>query len=200
MTPQAVVFDIGNVLLDFDYRKTAARIERQCEVPAAELHKIITSPSLFNEFESGRITGAQYFERIQKLSGYCGTQEEFAEPFGDIFTEIPEMISFNENLRVRGIPTYILSNTNEFSIAWIRKRYPFFANFTDYIFSHEHNCMKPGAHIYEVVEEKSGLRGPALFYMDDREENIAAAIARGWQAVVHTTPGRTLEIARNLGL
>ena len=200
MTPKAVVFDIGNVLLDFDYRKTAARIESSCKVPAAELFKIITSPSLFNEFESGRMSGAQYFEQIQKLSGYCGAQHEFAEPFGDIFTEVPEMIAFNESLQARGIPTYILSNTNEFSIAWIRKRYPFFANFTDYIFSHEHACMKPGARIYEVVEEKSGFRGPDLFYMDDREENIAAAVARGWQAVVHTDRARTLEIARKLGL
>ena len=200
MTPKAVVFDIGNVLLDFDYRKTAASIQSRCKVPSADLYKIITGPNLFNDFESGRITGAHYFAQIQKLSGYCGSQAEFTEPFGDIFTEVPEMIAFNERLRARGIPTYILSNTNEFSIAWIRKRYPFFANFTDYIFSHEHNCMKPGARIYEVVEEKSGLRGPALFYMDDREENIAAAVARGWQAVHHTTPARTLEIAEKLGL
>jgi glucose-1-phosphatase len=200
MTPKAVVFDIGNVLLDFDYRKTASRIEPRCKIPAAEIHKIITSPNLFNDLESGRITAAQYFEQIQKLSGYCGAQEEFAEPFGDIFTEVPEMIAFNQRLRARGIPTYILSNTNEFSIAWIRKRYPWFANFTGYIFSHEHNCMKPGAHIYEVVEQKSGHRGPALFYMDDREENIAAAVARAWQAVHHTGAARTLEIARALDL
>ena len=53
-----LLFDIGNVLLDFDYRKTATRIESQCKVPAGELYKIITSPSLFNEFESGRMTGA----------------------------------------------------------------------------------------------------------------------------------------------
>jgi len=200
MTPKAVVFDIGNVLLDFDYRKTAARIESRCKLPAAEIYKLITSPNAFNDFESGRVTGEKFFSDFQKLSGFSGAQAEFAEPFGDIFTEVPEMIAFNERLRARGIPTYILSNTNEFSIAWIRKRYPFFANFNDYIFSHEHNCMKPGAHIYEVVEEKSGLRGPDLFYMDDREENIAAAVARGWQAVVHTTPARTLEIARSLGL
>ena len=200
MSPKAVVFDIGNVLLDFDYRHTARRIESRCNLSADELHRLITSPNLFNDFESGQTTGEKFFAHFQKLSCFRGAREEFAEAFGDIFTEVPEMIAFNERLRARGIPTYILSNTNEFSIAWIRKRYPFFANFTDYIFSHEHHCMKPGARIYEVVEERSGLRGPNLFYMDDREENIAAAAARGWQAVHHTNPARTLDVARNLGL
>jgi FMN phosphatase YigB (HAD superfamily) len=200
MTPKAVVFDIGNVLLDFDYGRTARAIEKSCKLSAPELHKHLAKSPLFDAFESGQINGEKFFSEFQKISCFSGPIDEFAERFGDIFTENPEMIAFNENLRAREIPTYILSNTNEFSIRWIRKRYPFFANFSGYIFSHEHGCMKPGAHIYEVVEEMSGLRGPALFYMDDREENIAAAQVRGWQAVHHTAPGRTLEIARKLGL
>jgi glucose-1-phosphatase len=200
MTPKAVVFDIGKVLLDFDYRKTADRIARFCKPAADELHNLIIGPGLFVDFETGLIKGDSFFNQFQALSSYCGSRGEFEEAFGDVFTEIPEMIAFNERLRARGIPTYILSNTNELSISWIRKTYPFFANFTGYIFSHEHKCMKPGAHIYEVVEEMSGFGGADLFYMDDKEENVAAAVARGWQAVVHTAPARTLEIARNLGL
>jgi FMN phosphatase YigB (HAD superfamily) len=200
MTPKAVVFDIGNVLLDFDYRKTARRIEHLCDLKADELYNTIIGPGLFVDFESGRIDAQKFFTDFQSLSSYRGGQEEFAEAFGDIFSEVPEMIVFNERLRARNIPTYILSNTNELSIAWIRKRYPFFANFNGYIFSHKQECMKPCARIYEVVEERSGLRGPDLFYMDDKEENVAAAIARGWQAVHHVSPAQSLEIARNLGL
>jgi 2-haloacid dehalogenase len=60
--------------------------------------------------------------------------------------------------------------------------------------------MKPQTRIYELVEELAGLRGPDLFYVDDREENIQTAVARGWQAVHHTNPAHTLEIARGLGL
>jgi FMN phosphatase YigB (HAD superfamily) len=60
--------------------------------------------------------------------------------------------------------------------------------------------MKPATCIYEVVEEISGLRGPDLFYIDDREENIHAAAARSWQAVHHINPAHTLEIARGVGL
>jgi glucose-1-phosphatase len=200
MTPKAVVFDIGNVLLDFDYRKTAAAIQHRCNLPPDELHSAIANSPLFIQFESGEIDGAKFFEAFQRVACFKGNMEEFAGPFGDIFTEVPEMIAFNERLRARAVPTYILSNTNEFSIRWIRKRYPFFANFTDYVFSHEVRCMKPGAHIYEVVEEKSGFKGADLFYMDDKEENVAAAVARGWQAVHHVKPAQTFEIARNLGL
>jgi HAD superfamily hydrolase (TIGR01509 family) len=60
--------------------------------------------------------------------------------------------------------------------------------------------MKPQTRIYELVEEMAGLRGEDLFYIDDRDENIHAAVARGWQAVHHVKPAQTLEIARGVGL
>jgi FMN phosphatase YigB (HAD superfamily) len=198
--PKAIVFDLGNVLLDFDYGKTVQRIKEKCKMTERELRKVFSASPLFDRFEHGHMNPGQYFAEIQRLTCYDGTFEEFAEFFGDIFTEAPEILSWNERLRAAKIPRYILSNTNDLSIRFIRKRFPFFNQFDGYILSYEHRVMKPATRIYELVEEKAGLRGPDLFYIDDREENIHAALARGWQAVHHVNSAQTVEIARSVGL
>jgi FMN phosphatase YigB (HAD superfamily) len=198
--PKAVVFDLGNVLLDFDYGKTVQRIKDKCRMSEAELRKVFSASPLFNRFEHGHIDPQEYFAEIQRLTCYTGSFEEFAEFFGDIFTEAPLILTWNEKLRAAKIPRYILSNTNDLSIRFIRKRFPFFNQFEGYVFSHEHCVMKPATRIYEIIEEMTGLRGPDLFYIDDRQENIQAALARGWQAVHHVDPAKTLEIARGVGL
>lgn len=199
-TPKAVVFDLGNVLLDFDYAKTVTAIKSKCQMSEEELQKVFSASPLFNRFEHGHIDPGEYFAEIQRLTCYSGGFDEFAEYFGDIFTEATGMLAWNERLRGEKIPRYILSNTNDLSIRFIRKRFPFFNEFDGYVLSYEHRVMKPQTRIYELVEETTGLRGSELFYVDDREENIHAAVARGWQAVHHVSPSHTLEIARGVGL
>jgi HAD superfamily hydrolase (TIGR01509 family) len=198
--PKAVVFDLGNVLLDFDYGKTVQRIKDKCKMSEPELRKVFSASPLFDKFEHGQMTPDEYFAEIQRITCYSGSFHDFAEFFGDIFTEAPVMLAWNEELRRKKIPRYILSNTNDLSIRFIKKRFPFFNQFDGYVFSHEHRVMKPATRIYEVVEEISKLRGPDLFYIDDRQENIHAAAARGWQAIHHVNPAHTLEIARGVGL
>jgi len=82
----------------------------------------------------------------------------------------------------------------------IRNTFPFFTHFDGYIYSYQHKSMKPEAKLYEVVEQTSGRKGQSILYFDDREENIAAGAARGWQAWVHTTPAQSLAFAASLGL
>jgi FMN phosphatase YigB (HAD superfamily) len=202
--PKAVVFDLGNVLLDFDYSHTVQKIRNHCRLlknkADMDLLKLIGGSDLFQKFEGGLINPDEFFAAVVKETGYEGTLAEFGECFGDIFTEAPLMVSWNEELRARKIPRYILSNTNDLSIRFIKKRFPFFNEFDGYVLSYEHRVMKPAARIYELVEELAGARGPDLFYIDDREENIHGAVARGWQAIHHVNPAHTLEIARGIGL
>jgi HAD superfamily hydrolase (TIGR01509 family) len=51
--------------------------------------------------------------------------------------------------------------------------------------------MKPEAKIYEVLEKLAGRRGADIVYLDDRPENVAAGVARGWRTVLHETPEKT---------
>ncbi len=58
------------------------------------------------------------------------------------------MIALHAELRGRGVPTYIFSNTNDLAIEHIRRNFPFFKNFVGYIYSYEIGAMKPDARIY----------------------------------------------------
>jgi len=146
------------------------------------------------------MTNEEFFAEVSSLTGYTGELEEFANIFGDIFSAIHPMIDLHGQLRARGVPTFIFSNTNELAVRHIRANYAFFAHFTDYIYSHEAGAMKPDHRIYEVVERRSGRKGAELLYLDDRKENVDAGAARGWQVVHHQTPEQTIAAVRAAGL
>ena len=96
-------------------------------------------------------------------------------------------------LKKTKLPTYIFSNTNDLAVEHIRNRFPFFSDFDGYVLSYEHGAMKPSAKLYEIVERMSGRRGGEILYIDDRPENVAAGVARGWQGILHESPERPRE-------
>jgi HAD superfamily hydrolase (TIGR01509 family) len=185
------IFDLGKVLVDFDYsiaeRKIAARSSRAPE----ELHAFLGSSPLLVDYESGRLTREKFYEAVRDAIGFRGDLAEFSGYFADIFAEMAGTIALHAELRQRGFKTYIFSNTNDLAIEHVRRNFPFFKNFDGYIYSYEVGAMKPDAPIYEAMEKMCGRRGADLIYMDDRAENIAAGAARGWQTIFHESPEKT---------
>lgn len=190
--PKAVVFDLGKVLLDFDYRIAARTLAPKSRFDAEEFKRVVDQSPLLHRYESAEIGTAEFFTEVGRLTGFHGTLAEFRAAFGDIFSEIPAMISLQRELREQGVPTFIFSNTNEIAVGHIRERFPFFAHFTGYVYSHEVGCMKPAAKIYGAIEAITGLTGADLLYLDDRAENIEAGAARGWQTILHHDPAVTV--------
>lgn len=198
--PEVVVFDLGKVLVDFDYSIAARRIAgRSGRSPAAVQHFIDHSPLLFR-YETGLMTREEFYREVCAATGFPGDIDEFAAFFADIFSPMPEMIELHARLRRAGVPTFIFSNTNDLAIAHIRRNFPFFARFDGYVLSYEHGAMKPQAKLYEVVEEMTGRNGGRILYLDDRPENAEAGVARGWQVIQHADPEASIARVRELGL
>ena len=198
--PKAVVFDLGKVLVDFDYRIAAERIAARSEVTPHQLWGFLDQSPLLHRYETGLITTQQIFDEVQAFTRFQGDLEEFGRLFGDIFTPVPRMIELHAAVRAKGLPTCIFSNTNELAVAQIRRAFSFFANFDGYVYSYEHGVMKPQPRLYEVVEETLGGRGAEILYLDDRPENVRAGAARGWQTVLHETPELSWAAVRRAGL
>ena len=186
-----VAFDLGKVLVDFDYHIAVSRIAARSKLPPDGIKTFLGQSHAIIDYECGRLTREQFYEQARKATGFRGTMEEFGEFFADIFTAIPPMIEIHDGLRRRGIPTYIFSNTNDLAVEHIRQKFPFFRNFDGYIYSYEVGVMKPEAKIYEVLEKLAGRRGADVVYLDDRPENVAAGAARGWRTILHETPEKT---------
>jgi len=198
--PKTIVFDLGKVLLDFDYSIAARRIAAKARFEG-DISQFFTAHSeLLVRYETGLISSFEFYKSICRVTGFSGSFEEFGGYFGDIFTEISPMVNFQSKLRRSGFPTFIFSNTNELAVDHIRRAFPFFENFDGFIFSYEHHSMKPAPKIYEVVEGQTGRTGSEILYLDDRLENIDAGRARGWQVLLQESPEQSLAQAATLGL
>lgn len=200
MKPDIVVFDLGKVLVDFDYSIAGRRIAALSKLSAVEVQQFLDQAPLLHRYETGLMTRQEFFEAVRDHTGFRGNVVEFGQLFADIFTEIPAMIDLHAALRRRGIPTYIFSNTNDLAIEHIRRAFPFFAGFDGYVLSYEVGAMKPTAKIYEALEKMSGKRGAEIVYLDDRQENIEAGVARGWQTILQTEPAKSRAALEKLGL
>jgi FMN phosphatase YigB (HAD superfamily) len=197
---KAVIFDLGKVLVDFDYLVAARRLAARSRMSAEGLMATLMACPAFMEFERGRVTRQGLFEEVRKATGFGGDLEEFGRFFSDIFVEIKPMVALQAELRRRGFPTYVFSNTNDLAVEHIRRAFPFFANFDGYVFSYEHGVLKPEAGLYEVLERQAGRRAGELLYLDDRPENTQAGAARGWQVILHESPEKSREAVRRAGL
>lgn len=197
--PPVIVFDLGKVLLDFDYGLAARRLAAESDRSPAEVQMLIDQSPLLHQFELGQMTDQQFFDELQKRTGFRGDFSKFRPLFADIFVSIDTMVELHDKLR-REHPTFILSNTNSLAVDHIQARFEFFRRFTGYIYSYEHGAMKPDARLYQIVEQQAGARGEDILFLDDRAENIEAAARRGWKTILHQAPARTIEAMRELGI
>jgi FMN phosphatase YigB (HAD superfamily) len=191
MNSPVVVFDLGKVLVDFDYSIAARKVAARSTKSLTDLAFLLSSSTLIVQYECGQVTRQQFFEQIRAAVGFQGDLAEFGGYFANIFTEIPQMVALNTELRGRGFKTYIFSNTNDLAIEHVERNFPFFKNFDGYIYSCEVGAMKPDARIYVAMEELCGQKGAGIIYLDDRPENIEAGLARGWKGFIHETPEKT---------
>jgi epoxide hydrolase-like predicted phosphatase len=197
---KVIVFDLGKVLVDFDYSIAARKVAARSTKSLLNLVYLLSSSSLIVQYECGQVTRREFFEQIRDAVGFQGTLEEFGGYFADIFAEIPQMITLQAELRRRGFKTYIFSNTNDLAIEHVERNFPFFKNFDGYIYSCEVGTMKPDAKIYEAMEKLCGRTGANIIYLDDRSENVEAGLARGWRAILHEKPEKSRAALKNIGL
>ena len=186
-----IAFDLGKVLVDFDYRIAVNRITARSTTSPDGVKIFLSESNAIIDYECGRLTREEFYAQARKATGFRGTIEEFGQAFADIFTEIPPMIELHAELRQRGIPTYIFSNTNDLAVEHIRRNFPFFRNFDGHIYSYEVGVMKPDAGIYEALEKLAGKRGADIIYLDDRPENVTSGAARSWRAILHESPEKS---------
>jgi hypothetical protein len=75
--PQAVVFDLGKVLLDFDYGILARRMASQSSISAEEILRVVNQTPLLHRYETGLISDREFYEAVVTATGFRGTEEEF---------------------------------------------------------------------------------------------------------------------------
>ena len=177
MPSPALLFDIGNVLVRFDFTVAAQRLAALSRASAEEVLALL-SP-FKDELESGRISDDDFITQSMERIGFRGTREDFVSIWGDIFTPNAPMISAVGRLAADH-PLYLLSNTSGLHKEWLFANFEVFRHFTGGIYSHEAGCMKPHEPIFRSVIETFDLDPCRTLYIDDLADNIAAGKRLGF--------------------
>ena len=188
------LFDIGNVLLHFDFTQAAHRLAAMSDVSAAE---VLARLSPFkNAIESGAMNDDDFVTQSTALIGYRGTREEFIETWSDIFSENLPMTPLVHRL-AQEHRLILFSNTSGLHKTWFMNRYEVFTYFKGGVFSHEVRCMKPDAAFYQTAISQFALDPALTFYIDDLAENIATGKRFGF-ACHHYNPARHEKLTGNV--
>ena len=188
-----VIFDLGKVLLDFDFTIAAKELARYSPQEDDRILKSINQSPLLHTFERGEWSEAQFFHKLSVECQLEASLEELKKGFAEIFKPVPSMVEFMETLKKRGIPVMVFSNTNVTAVDYIRTTFPFFERFNAYCLSYEHSCMKPDVALYDVAQSMTRCRPQNLLFIDDRAENVNAARRMGWNAIHHQFPEETIQ-------
>ena len=180
---RAFLFDIGNVILAFDFGKAAQRIESQCECSAAQILERVST--LTETLELGKITPQEFYDQAIELIGYQGDRAFLAASFEDIFEVNEPMVAAIEAIHKAGLPLHLLSNTNGIHVPFFEATYPVFALFEGRIYSHEVGMMKPNPRIYGHVVTELGLEPTTTVYIDDLAANCEAGRDAGFISILY---------------
>jgi len=196
---KSFIFDIGNVLLPFDFKVAMRRLEPRCGLPVAEAMQVCKP--VIHACESGEINRADFLRRITGLLKFAGTEEEFIGIWQDIFTENVAMTELVRSLH-RRYPLQLLSNTNEIHVDYFVHTYPVFRCFSGAVYSHEAKCMKPGRAIYETAMQKFGVNPAETVFIDDLPANVQTARELGFVAIQYdfTRHGDFLDALKAAGI
>jgi putative hydrolase of the HAD superfamily len=180
---KAVIFDLGRVIVPFDFDRGYARIEALTGIPAAEVPARIRPTGLVERLESGQIDPRDFVQQISGVLNLKCTYEEFCEIWSCIF--LPETLVPEELLRgiAARYPLVLLSNTNAIHFEMIRTHYPLLRHFHAMVLSHEVGAMKPSPKIYAKAVEAAGCLPGECFFTDDIAEYVAGACRFGIDAV-----------------
>lgn len=206
MPPAFIYFDLGNVLFAFDRDRAFRQMAAVCDADPEVVRRCVMDEGLQHDLEHGLIDWAGFHDAFSRRTGTTSAADALALAASDMFTLRHDMLPVIAALTRAGVPMGILSNTC--GPHWdhlVAGRYAILpGRFAPIVLSHEVRSLKPAAPIYAEAVRRAGVPAAAIFFCDDRPENVAGAVAAGWDAVLFTTAaGLVDDLARrgvNLGL
>lgn len=181
---KTVMFDLGKVIVPFDFRRTYSRMEQFCGIPQSEIAQRIARTGLIDRFETGTIEPVDFARELSAQLDFETTYDDFCDIWSSIF--LPETLI--SEAMVEGIARryrlLLLSNTNAIHFAMLRRNYPLLRHFHSFVLSYEVGAMKPRPAIYKRAIEEAQCRPEECFFTDDLAVNVEAARSHGIDAVV----------------
>ena len=179
---QAVVFDVGRVLYEWDLR----HLFRKLIADEAELERFcatVVTPEWHFQHDAGRPIAEMVVERCAEFPGHRELIEAYAARFNET---IPGPVAGSHELLARlddaGVPLYAITNFGADTWAAFHPTAPVFERFRDIVVSGREKLAKPDPAIYALAAERFGRSPATMLFVDDVLANVEAARRCGWHA------------------
>ncbi len=197
---QAIIFDLGRVLIPFDWQRGYRAFAELSPYPPEEIRSRIKETGLFEVFERGQTEPREVARRISEILELSVSFERFREAWSSIF--LPETIlpdKMLERLHVR-YRMLLLSNTDAIHFGWVQDRYPIMRHFDDFVLSFRVGHRKPEPEIYREAILKAGCAPQEVFFTDDLSANVEGALLVGIDATQFTSVAQLEHDLRSRGV
>jgi glucose-1-phosphatase len=183
-SPKALLFDLGRVLVPFEFNRAYRAMEALTGLEAVEIRGRLAATTLFREFETGMLEPEAFAAEVMRVLGFeCGLAE-FGRIWNSIFlpeTLVPEAVIRDLQTRYRLI---VVSNTNQLHFEMLRNTYAIFEHFFGYVLSYEVKAMKPDPAFYGAALEMAGCLPHECVFIDDLPENVEGAKRAGFDGII----------------
>ena len=197
----ALLFDLGRVVLDIDFSKAWACWAGHAGCEPAHLVGRFARGALYQRHETGEISDAEFFAGQCASMGIKLSDAQFLDGWNAIFAgEMPGIAPLLARAAKR-LPLYAFSNTNgahveHFSVAYAGV----LGHFREIFLSSTIGLRKPAAAAYDHVVRAIGVPAERIVFFDDLAENIEGARARGLTAIHVTSPNDVADALSALGV
>ncbi len=181
---RAILFDLGNVLIDVDFYRCARFWSDRSGVPAETLASRFRIDRAYQDFECGRLTASDYYAALRRMLGIDLPDDVMREGWNTIIKGEKPGIRDCLGRLSRRYPLYILTNTNpEHEIVWRDTHRDLLGYFEKIFVSSRMGFRKPDAEVYRQAARSIGQPCEHVLFFDDAEENVSGARRCGMQAV-----------------
>lgn len=188
---EAIIFDLGGVILNIDYNLTRIAFEKAGIKNFHEMYSQANADDLFSNLETGKISESNFYNELNKRTGlYLPTIEIERAWNAMLLTFREKSLDFLDTLKPK-YKLFLLSNTNHIHLNAFNKIYlenkrdkPFEEFFDKAYYSCNIGLRKPNADIYEFVLSENELNAGKTLFVDDSAQNIEAARDLGMQTIL----------------
>src|SRR5258705_11053386 len=197
----ALLFDLGRVVLDIDFNKTLSCWAGHAGCEPAQLVTRFVRDEIYHRHETGEISDAEYFAALRSSLGVELSDAQFLEGWNALFAgEMPGIAALLKRAAQR-LPLYAFSNTNGAHAEHFSQAYAgVLGHFREIFLSSMIGLRKPDAAAYDHVVKAIGVPAHRIVFFDDLAENIERARARGLTAVDVTSPEDVADALAALGI
>jgi HAD superfamily hydrolase (TIGR01509 family) len=181
-----IIFDLGKVLVDYNFDVFYKELDYK-----PEMKTLMDSTIPVLEFESGRITRKEFYQKLKNIYKFEHSIEDFERVWCSVFTGLTPLVDYARELK-ENYNVYVLSNTDELHFSTVWKKFPELHFFEDNLMlSYELDSVKPQKEIYERALKMFDLNPEECLFIDDKQENILSAGEMGIDGILFTNCNET---------